>query len=59
VLFVPMAPNPVMGGHLLCVPTDRVIDVDMTVQAAFQAIVTSGVAAGSPEDVDDLPELEA
>jgi len=44
VLFVPLAPNPVMGGFMVCVPPDRVADVDMTVQEAFQAIVTSGVA---------------
>ena len=44
VLFVPLAPNPVMGGFMVCVPDHRVKDVDMTVQEAFQAIVTSGVA---------------
>lgn len=44
VLFVPLAPNPVMGGFMVCVPADRVRDVDMTVQEAFQAVVTSGVA---------------
>lgn len=44
VLFVPLAPNPVMGGFMVCVPVHRVRDVDMTVQEAFQAIVTSGVA---------------
>lgn len=44
VLFVPLAPNPVMGGFMVCVPESRVRDVDMTVQEAFQAIITSGVA---------------
>ncbi len=44
VLFVPLAPNPVMGGFMVCVPAHRVRDVDMTVQEAFQAVVTSGVA---------------
>ena len=54
VLFVPLAPNPVMGGFMVCVPTDRVRDVDMTVQEAFQAIITSGVAMtdSSRQDVD-------
>jgi len=59
VLFVPMAPNPVMGGYMVFVPTDRVIDVEMTVQEAFQAIVTSGVAAGDPADsAPAAPALE-
>ncbi|PSP75043.1 hypothetical protein BRC81_16275 [Halobacteriales archaeon QS_1_68_20] len=44
VLFVPLAPNPVMGGFMVCVPDHRVKDVDMSVDEAFQAIVTSGVA---------------
>lgn len=45
-VFVPLAPNPFMGGHLVAVPTHRVHDVDMTVEEGVQAIVTSGVAAG-------------
>ena len=51
VMFVPLAPNPVMGGFMVCVPDHRVREVDMTVQEAFQAIITSGVAmdgSGSP-----------
>ncbi|MFW5911233.1 MAG: DUF502 domain-containing protein [Halolamina sp.] len=43
-LFLPLAPNPVMGGHLVHMPADRVIDVDMTVEEGIRAIVTSGVA---------------
>ncbi|WP_049981293.1 DUF502 domain-containing protein [Halolamina rubra] len=53
VLFVPMAPNPVMGGFMVCVDADQVQDIDMTVQEAFQAIITSGVAmSGSKEWFD-------
>ena len=44
VLFVPLAPNPVMGGFMVFVPAHRVRDIDMTIEEAFQAIVTSGVA---------------
>ena len=51
-LFLPLAPNPVMGGFLINVPTDRVHDVDLTVEEGVRAIVTSGVAAG--EEVDDI-----
>ncbi|WP_254545059.1 DUF502 domain-containing protein [Halomarina pelagica] len=42
-LFMPMAPNPVMGGYVLHTSRDRVIDVDMTIEEAVQSIVTSGV----------------
>lgn len=43
-LFVPFAPNPVMGGFLIYVSESRVIDVDMSVEESVQAIITSGVA---------------
>lgn len=50
VLFVPLAPNPVMGGFMLCVPKSRVREVDMSVQQAFQALVTSGVAMAETDE---------
>lgn len=43
-LFMPMAPNPVMGGHVVFVPNDRIVEVDMTVEEGIRALVTSGVA---------------
>lgn len=49
-LFLPLAPNPVMGGHLVSVDEERVIDVDMTVTEGIRAIVTSGVAIEEIED---------
>lgn len=48
-LFLPLAPNPVMGGHLVHVPQDAVIDVDMTVEEGIRAVVTSGVAVADTE----------
>ncbi|WP_435156740.1 DUF502 domain-containing protein [Haladaptatus sp. DFWS20] len=45
-LFLPMAPNPVMGGFVIHVGKDRVVDVDMTVEEGIRSIVTSGVAFG-------------
>ncbi|WP_338738693.1 DUF502 domain-containing protein [Haloplanus salilacus] len=54
-LFVPMAPNPVMGGYVLHVSTDHVVDVDLTVEEGIQAIVTSGVATGKRSD-EELSE---
>ncbi|MFB6074759.1 MAG: DUF502 domain-containing protein [Haloarculaceae archaeon] len=43
-VFVPMAPNPVMGGFVLQVSAERCHKVDLTVEEGVQAIVTSGVA---------------
>ncbi|MDL5360376.1 DUF502 domain-containing protein [Halalkalicoccus sp. NIPERK01] len=56
-LFVPFAPNPVMGGFLIYVPESRVIDVDMTVEESVQAIITSGVAH-SQEDRTEVQRPE-
>lgn len=62
-LFVPLAPNPVMGGFLVHVSTDRVHDVDMTVEESMQAIITSGVAvdpnAGVPRGRTACPAASA
>ena len=43
-VFVPMAPNPVMGGHLLNLPQDRVHDVDLSVEEGMEAIMTTDIA---------------
>jgi uncharacterized membrane protein len=45
-VFLPMAPNPVMGGYVLHVAEEHVFDVDLTVEEGIQSIVTSGVATG-------------
>lgn len=49
-LFMPMAPNPVMGGFVIYVSRERVVDVDLTVEQGIRSIVTSGVAIGEDED---------
>ena len=54
-VFLPMAPNPVMGGYVLHVAEDRVYDVDMTVEEGIQSIVSSGVATGEQTPAE-LPE---
>jgi len=54
-LFLPMAPNPVMGGYVLHVSDEHVFDVDMTVEEGIQSIVTSGVATGRRSD-EELTE---
>jgi len=54
-LFMPMAPNPVMGGHVVFVPDRRVVDVELTVDEGIRALVTSGVALEEvAADVDDV-----
>ena len=47
--FAPVAPNPVTGGFLAHVPTDRVVDVDLSMDQAIQAILTSGIGTDDPE----------
>lgn len=57
-LFMPMAPNPVMGGFVIHVSRDQVVDVDLTVEEGIRSIVTSGVAVGSSEAPAGLSEDE-
>jgi uncharacterized membrane protein len=52
-MFLPLAPNPVMGGHLVHLPAEKVMDVEMTVEEGIQAVVTSGVAVGGASGGDD------
>ena len=42
-IFVPTAPNPTTG-FMLIVPPDQLKDTDLTTEAAFQMIVSAGVA---------------
>jgi uncharacterized membrane protein len=58
-LFMPMAPNPVMGGYVVHVSEDRVYDVNMTVEEGIQSIVSSGVAVNDPDGTDTEPLSEA
>jgi uncharacterized membrane protein len=50
-MFLPLAPNPVMGGFLAHIPEERILDVDMTVEEGIQSIVTSGIAVGEEADL--------
>jgi uncharacterized membrane protein len=51
-LFVPSAPNPLVGGDVVYVTTDRVYDVDMTVEEGLRAVLTSGTADDSRRIVE-------
>lgn len=48
-VMIPLGPNPTSNGFVMHFPTDRVHDVDLTVEDAFHAIATLGVAA-DPEE---------
>ena len=56
-LFLPLAPNPIMGGFLAHIPEERVMHVDMSVDQAVQTIITSGIATESPAG-DEFRELD-
>ncbi|MFT4890730.1 MAG: putative membrane protein [Halobacteriales archaeon] len=53
-LFLPLSPNPVMGGFLINVSEDRLVDVDMSVDEGISAVMTSGVAVGDTVEGDPL-----
>jgi len=48
-LFMPMGPNPVMGGFVIYVSRDRVYDIDLSVEEGLQAVITSGVTVGEAQ----------
>jgi uncharacterized membrane protein len=56
-MFLPLAPNPVMGGFLAHVPKERLIDVDMTVREGIRSIITSGVAS-EDADIGQSPDID-
>ncbi len=62
-VFLPMAPNPVMGGFVVNVPDDQLVDIDLTLEEAFRGIVTSGVgidemdAGGNGLSEEELRQL--
>jgi uncharacterized membrane protein len=61
-MFLPFAPNPVMGGYLAHMPEDRVYDVDMTVEEGIRTIITSGIAVGEEDEepsVGNIPGVES
>jgi len=57
-LFLPLAPNPVMGGFLTHMPGDRVMDVEMTVEEGVRNIITSGIGTQDMEEGMTEQQLE-
>ena len=61
-VFMPMGPNPFMGGFVLHLAEDEVYELDLSVQEGISSIVSFGVAMeidDHPPDVPvDLDDLE-
>jgi len=53
-VFMPMGPNPFMGGFIMHVGEDQVHDVDLTVEEGVTSIVSFGVAV---EKTDETTEV--
>jgi len=53
-LFLPLAPNPMMGGFLAHIPKERVLDVDMTVEEGVRSVATLGIATGESGEETDV-----
>ncbi|WP_247729170.1 DUF502 domain-containing protein [Halovivax limisalsi] len=51
-IMIPLGPNPTTNGFVMHVPEDNVHEVDVTVEAAIQAIATLGVATETSEFAD-------
>jgi len=43
-VYIPLSPNPTVGGHLLAVREERVRETDLTVAAALAVLVTAGTS---------------
>ena len=52
-VYLPNSPNPTQGRFTL-VPTDRVIDIDMSVSRSVRLLVTTGIA----EDQEELEQFQ-
>lgn len=51
-VYIPLSPNPTVGGHLLAVQAERISETDLTVPAALAVLVTAGT---SDPDVAEPP----
>lgn len=48
-LFMPMGPNPVMGGFIIHVEEDRVYDVNLTVEEGISSVMSFGATIDAEE----------
>jgi uncharacterized membrane protein len=53
-VFIPMAPNPFMGGFITNIPDSKLHQIDITVQEGAKAFITSGVTLGDNQTTDEV-----
>jgi uncharacterized membrane protein len=54
-VFMPMGPNPFMGGFIMHLAEDEVYDLDLSVEEGIASIVSFGVAVEIDEHADEVP----
>jgi len=54
-VFMPMGPNPFMGGFILHLSEDEVYQLDLSVEEGISSIVSFGVAVEIDEHPSDVP----
>lgn len=54
-VFVPMGPNPFMGGFILHLGEDEVYDLDLSVEEGISSVISFGVAVEIDEQPPDFP----
>jgi uncharacterized membrane protein len=54
-VFMPMGPNPFMGGFIMHLAEDEVYDLDLSVEEGIASIVSFGVAVEVDEHPDEVP----
>lgn len=54
-VFMPMGPNPFMGGFIMHLSTDEVYELDLSVEEGISSIVSFGVAVEIDEHPSDVP----
>jgi uncharacterized membrane protein len=54
-VFMPMGPNPFMGGFIMHLSTDEVYELDLSVEEGISSIVSFGVAVEIDEHPADVP----
>lgn len=57
-LFIPMAPNPFMGGFVVNMSQDRIYELDMTVREGIKTVITSGVTIGDSANENEQLDLD-
>jgi uncharacterized membrane protein len=54
-VFMPMGPNPFMGGFILHLAQEEVYEIDLSVKEGISSIVSFGVAVEIDDHSEDIP----